>query len=163
MLKSHDIRSLESRWKEARLGTMFKVIHTQLIALPPARFLAPAKARRQLKKPKHLNDYVADVLSIDKLLYNHTNCFAVPSSKTDQYKSYHYIYIDQSCCLELQNNLYGCREIHFFVQTVLDWNHLDKCVAGSVTYEVLAGLPAFVGRFMYEKEKEKKNFCLTFA
>jgi hypothetical protein len=30
-------------------------------------------------------------------------------------------------------------------------------------YLTLVGLPAFVGRFMYEKEKEKNLFCRTFA
>ena len=86
MLRSHEIPSLESRRKEARLGTMYKVIHAQLPALPPTRFLTPAKARRQIKKPKHLNDYIADLSSLDTLFYNHTMCFSVPSSKTEQYK-----------------------------------------------------------------------------
>ena len=48
-------------------------------------------------------------VTMDTLVSNHPNCFIVPSSKTDQYRH------------------------SFFVDTVLDWNHLDKCVAGSVT------------------------------
>ena len=43
----------------------------------------------------------------DRLVYNHSDCFVVPFSRTEQYK------------------------YSFFVETVLNWNHLDGVVAGS--------------------------------
>ena len=107
MLESHDITSLKVRRKEIRLGTMFRIVNDKLPALPPSDFLKPAKHRRQLKAPTHLKDYIPDTSAIERLVYNHPNCYVVPVSKSDQYRH------------------------SFFVETVLDWNHLDECVAGS--------------------------------
>ena len=107
MLRNHDIPSLETRRKETRLNMMFRVERNLLPALPLSEFLKAAKPRRKIKPPSHLKDYVADTTALERLVYNHPNCFIVPESKTDQYKH------------------------SFFVQTVLEWNHLDECVVGS--------------------------------
>ncbi len=107
MLTTHEIPSLKTRRKEIRLGIMHKVVNDLLPALPPSNFLNPAKPRRQVRTPKYLRDYVADTTAIDRLVYNHPNCYVVPTSKSEQYRH------------------------SFFVETVLDWNHLDECVAGS--------------------------------
>ena len=107
MLNDLDIPSLETRRKEARLTMMYNVVNELLPALPPSNFLQPVEQRRKVKIPTHLKDYIADTTATDRLVYNHPRCYVVPHSKTDQYKH------------------------SFFVETVLDWNHLEKCVAGS--------------------------------
>ena len=107
MLNDLDIPSLEIRRKEARLTMMYNVVNELLPALPPSNFLQPAEQRRKVKIPTHLKDYTADTTATERLVYNHPRCYVVPHSKTDQYK--------HSC----------------FVETVLDCNHLEECVAGS--------------------------------
>ena len=107
MLNDLDIPSLETRRKEARLTMMYNVVNELLPALPPSNFLQPVEQRRKVKIPTHLKDYIADTTATDRLVYNHPRCYVVPHSKTDQYKH------------------------SFFVETVLDWNHLEECFAGS--------------------------------
>ena len=86
---------------------MYNVVNELIPALPPSNFLQPVEQRRKVKIPTHLKDYIADTTATDRLVYNHPRCYVVPHSKTDQYKH------------------------SFFVATVLDWNHLEECVAGS--------------------------------
>ena len=66
--------------------------------------------RRKIITPLHLKDSVTDTAVTDRLVYNHSKCYVVPTIKTDQYKH------------------------SFFVEPVLDWNHLDGSIAetGSV-------------------------------
>ena len=111
MLRRHNIPTLESRRRENRLAMMHKLANDGVPALPKSVFLVPAKPRKQLKTPHHLKDFQTDTSAIDRLIYNHPNCFVVPSSKTEQYEN------------------------SFFVKTILEWNHLDKCVAGSKSPE----------------------------
>ena len=107
MLSAHNLPSLESRRKEMRLGMLFKVVNGLLPALKPSDFLTPARPRRQVRRPGHLRDFVAETAATDRVSCHHSNCFMVPSSRTDQFRH------------------------SFFVETVLNWNHLDECVAGS--------------------------------
>ena len=107
MLNDLNIPSLEIRCKEARLNMIYNVVNELLPAIPPSFFLQPAKQRRKVKIPTHLKDYIADTTATDRLVYNHHRCYVVPHSKIDQHKH------------------------SFFVETVLDWNHLEERVAGS--------------------------------
>ena len=111
MLDTHEILNLLNRRKEARLALMYMVVHDLIPALHQSDFLEPAKQRRKIKTASHLKDYVADTTVTDRLVYNHPKCYVVPSSKTDQYKH------------------------SFFVETVLDWNHLAGSIAGSGSCE----------------------------
>ena len=76
---------------------------------PPQRL--KTQQRRKIKTPLHLKDSVTDTAVTDRLVYNHSKCYVVPSTKTDQYKH------------------------SFFVEPVLDWNHLDGNVAESGSVE----------------------------
>ena len=90
---------------------MYKVVHDLIPSLHQSDFLEPAKQRRKIKTPSHLKDYVADTTVTDRLAYNHSKCYVVPSGKTDQYKH------------------------SLFIESVLDWNHLDGSAAESGSVE----------------------------
>ena len=67
----------------------------------------------KVKVPSHLTDHIADTTATDRLLYNHPRCYAVPVSKSDQYK---HLFI------------YSFLVVVVVVEAILDWNRLKEPV-----------------------------------
>ena len=100
MLASLELPSLEHRRKINKLIFMYKVVEGLVPAIPPEKFLKPAKQRRQIK-PKHHKD--CDTKNIlERHIVNNDRGFTVKTCKTKQ--------LEQS----------------FFVKTGVDWNHLKN-------------------------------------
>ena len=110
MLTNLDLHTLASRRRCARLSSYFRVVGGLVPALPVNDFLRPIRPKRQIKAKK-FTGFEADNL-VERQVTNHSKCFVVESSNTDQYKN------------------------SFFVKTTVDWNHLPDTIATSQTVAI---------------------------
>ncbi|KAL8601402.1 hypothetical protein ACOMHN_042406 [Nucella lapillus] len=110
MLQDLNLPPLADRRKQARLGLMYKITGDFIPAIPPKNYLTPVSAgRRQSRPTKHEGFEVHNI--VERRAVMNTRGFKLPFCKTEQYQH------------------------SFFVQTVMDWNHLEEDIvkAGSVS------------------------------
>ena len=69
-------------------------------AMPPDLFVKYQKSKRQIRAKKFDNCVTNNIVTSS--VRNNSKCIMIPPSRTDQYKH------------------------SFFVQTAVDWNHLDE-------------------------------------
>ena len=110
MLANEKLEPLKHRRRHLRLALLFKIIEEKIPALPPADFLTPKPQTRRKIKPTYYPDHVTTNI-VTNQAHNNTRPYTVPRGRTDQYKH------------------------SFFVQTVLDWNHLDNTTVTCSTVE----------------------------
>ena len=85
----------------ARLVMLYKVVRGMVPAFNADEFLIPLRNKRNIK-PRLCSD-IQITNFVQRYSVNHTECFKIPESKSDQFKN------------------------SFFVRTVSDWNQLEEC------------------------------------
>jgi len=106
MLQDQKLPSLSDRRKQMRLAFMFKVVEGSVPAISPTEYLTPKRPRRAIRTRTFDNCVTDNIL--ENQVTNNSKCFKVPISHRDPFKH------------------------SFFVQTVIDWNHLDEdCVTAT--------------------------------
>jgi hypothetical protein len=109
MLKDLDLPTLQDRRTNAKLVFLYKVVDGLVPAIYPDMFIKPNIPTRQIRSVK-FTDCVAQNI-IDRQVTNTTRSFAVPVSKTNQYRN------------------------SFFVDTIVSWNKLPEDTARAKTVE----------------------------
>jgi hypothetical protein len=107
MLKDFDLPTLQDRRTNAKLVFLYKVVEGLVPAIDPDMFIKPNRPKRQIRSVK-FTDCVAQNI-IDHQVTNNTRSFAVPVSKTTQYRN------------------------SFFVDTIVSWNKLPEDTARAKT------------------------------
>ena len=100
MLNELNLPTLQSRRQKQRLIFLYKVVEGQVPAMPPDLFVKYQKSKRQIRAIKIDNCVTTNIVTSS--IRNNSKCIVIPQSRTDQYKH------------------------SFFVQTAVDWNHLDE-------------------------------------
>jgi hypothetical protein len=95
-----NIPTLQSRRQKQRLIFLYKVIEGQVPAMPPDLFVKYQKSKRQIRAKKIYNCITNNIVTSS--VRNISKYIVIPQSRTDQYKH------------------------SFFVQTAVDWNHMDE-------------------------------------
>ena len=95
--------TLQQRRLESRLVMLYKVVRGMVPAINAdnVKFLIPLRNKRNIK-PRLCYDFQTTNF-VQRYSVNHTECFKIPESKSDQFKN------------------------SFFVRTVSDWNQLEEC------------------------------------
>jgi hypothetical protein len=109
MLKDLDLPTLQDRRTNAKLVFLYNVVEGLVPALDPDTFIKPNRPKRQIRSVK-FTDCVAQNI-INRQVTNNTRSFAVPVSKTNQYRN------------------------SFFVDTIVSWNKLPEDTARAKTVE----------------------------
>ena len=107
MLKDLDLPTLQDRRTNAKLVFLYKVVKALVPAIDPDTFIKPNRPKRQIRSVK-FTDCVAQNI-IDRQVTNNARSFAVPVSKTNQYRN------------------------SFFVDTIVCWNKLPEDTARAKT------------------------------
>ena len=100
MLNELNLPTLQSRRQKQRLSFFYKVVEGQVPAMPPDLFVKYQKSKRQIRARKIDNCIINNIVTSS--VRSNSKCIVIPPSRTDQYKH------------------------SFFVQTAVDWNHLDE-------------------------------------
>ena len=100
MLNELNLPTLQSRRHKQRLIFFYKVVEGQVPAMPPDLFVKYQKSKRQIRSKK-LDNFITNNI-VTSSVRNNSKCIVIPQSRTDQYKH------------------------SFFIQTAVDWNHLDE-------------------------------------
>ena len=100
-LSLHLYLRLQQRHIESRLVILYKVMRGMIPAINADEFLIPLRNKRNIK-PRLCSDFQTTNF-VQRYSVNHTECFKIPESKSDQFKN------------------------SFFVRTVSDWNQLEEC------------------------------------
>ena len=110
MLQDLNLPPLAERRRQARLGLMYKITGGLIPAISPQNYLTPVSANRRRIRPTKYEDFETTNI-IDRHEVRNTRGFQLSAYNTKQY----------------QNS--------FFVQTVVDWNHLEENIvkAGSAS------------------------------
>ena len=114
MLNELNLPTLQSRRQKQHLIFFYKVVEGQVPAMPPDLFVTYQKSKRHIKANKFDNCITNNIVTSS--VRNNSKCIVIPPSRTNQYKH------------------------SFFVQTAVDWNHLDK---NTVSAEKLALHPSY--------------------
>ena len=105
MLEDLKLPTLQQRRLESRLVMLYKVVRGMPGGMVPAinidEFLIPLRNKRNIK-PRLCSDFQTTNF-VQRYSVNHTECFKIPESKSDQFKN------------------------SFFVRIVSDWNQLEGC------------------------------------
>ena len=101
MLEDLKLPTLQQRRLESRLVMLYKVVRGMVPAINADEFLIPLRNKRNIK-PRLCSDFQTTNF-VQRYSVNHTECFKIPESKSDQFKN------------------------SFFVRTVSDWNQLEEC------------------------------------
>ena len=109
MLKEQGLQSLQERRRHQRLAFLYKVVEGSVSAIPPEKFVTRQQPKRQVRTRK-FHDYIATNI-LESRVTNNSRCFQVPTSRTEQHKR------------------------SFFVETVIDWNHLDENTVSAPSLE----------------------------
>ena len=99
MLNDLNLPTLQSIRQKQRLIFLYKVVEGQVPAMPPDLFVKYQKSKRQIRAQKFDNCITNNIVTSS--VRNNSKCIVIPPSRTDQSKH------------------------SFFVQTAVDWNHLD--------------------------------------
>ena len=100
MLQDLHLPSLQDRRRQLRLAFMYKVVEGKVPAMPSSEFFSPRPQNKRKIRTRTYADCVTTNI-VERSAYNNSRAFIVPDSRSDQYRQ------------------------SFFVQTVVDWNHLD--------------------------------------
>jgi hypothetical protein len=100
MLNELNLPTLQSRRQKQRLIFFYKVVEGQVPAMPPDQFVKYQKSKRQIRA-KRFDNCITNNIVTSSVRYT-SKCIVIPQSRTDQYKH------------------------SFFIQTAVDWNHLDE-------------------------------------
>ena len=111
MLHEQNLVDLKERRKTTRLVFMCKIVRSLILipAIPPEEFLTPQRPKRKIRARKYNDDVTNNI--VEKHVTNNSECFSLPPSHTQNYRH------------------------SFFVQTVIDWNHLDEFTINQPTVE----------------------------
>ena len=110
LLEQLQLPLLQERRKQLRLIFLYKVVEELVPAVPPEEFLKPKQRnKRQIRAKRFSNCVTNNIVSRSETC--NTKAFEIPRSYTDQYKQ------------------------SFFVNTLLDWNHLDESVVSATTID----------------------------
>jgi hypothetical protein len=107
MLNDLDLPTLQDRRTNAKLVFLYKVVEGLIPAIDPDTFIKPNRLKCQIRSVK-CTDGVAQNI-IDRQVTNNTRSFAVPVSKTNQYRN------------------------SFFVDTIVSWNKQPEDTACAKT------------------------------
>ena len=100
MLNELNLPTLQSRRQKQRLIFFYKVVEGQVPAMPPDLFVKYQKSKRQIRAKKIDNCITNNIVTSS--VRNNSKFIMIPPTRTDQSKH------------------------SFFVQTAVDWNHLDE-------------------------------------
>ena len=100
MLNELNLPTLQSRRQKQRLIFFYKVVEGQVPAMPPDQFVKYQKSKRQIRA-KRFDNCITNNIVTSSVRYT-SKCIVIPQSRNDQYKH------------------------SFFIQTAVDWNHLDE-------------------------------------
>ena len=100
MLEDLKLPILQQRRLETRLVMLYKVVRGMVPAINADEFLIPIRNKRHIK-PRVQSDFHTTNI-VKKFSTNHSECFKIPDSHTEQYKN------------------------SFFVRTVSEWNQLEE-------------------------------------
>ena len=101
MLKDLKLPTLQERRKQLRLIFMDKMVEGLVPAMPSSQFFTPKNtSKRQIKAKKFDNCESSNI--VNRSATHNSRPFVIPRSPTDQFRH------------------------SFFVQTVLEWNHLNN-------------------------------------
>ncbi len=114
MLQDLHLPKLQVRRQQLRLTFMYKVVEGLVPAMPSSEFFTPKPQSKRRIKAKSFKDYTSTNI-VERSAYNNSRAFVVPRSSCDQYRH------------------------SFFVQTVIDWNHLSDQTANSETLSSFKG------------------------
>jgi hypothetical protein len=103
--------TLQSRRQKQRLIFFNKVVEGQVPAMPPDLFVKYQKSKRQIRAKKIDNSITNNIVTSS--VRNNSKCIVIAPNRTDQYKH------------------------SFFVQTAVDWNHLDENTVSAEKLESL--------------------------
>jgi hypothetical protein len=121
MLKNLDLPTLQDRRTNAKLVFLYKVVEGLGPAIDPDTFIKPNRPKRQIRSVK-FTDCVAQNI-IDRQVTNNTRSFAVPVSKTNQYRN------------------------SFFVDTIVSWNKLPEDTSCAKIVECFKEVPSTCYQF----------------
>ena len=93
--------TLQQRRLESRLVMLYKVVRGTVPAINADEFLIPLRNKRNIK-PRIQTDFQTTNF-VQRYSLNHTECFKIPDSQTDQFKN------------------------SFFIRTISEWNQLEEC------------------------------------
>ena len=111
MLNELSLPTLQSRRQKQRLMFFYKVVEGQVPAMPPDLFVKYQKSKRQIRAKKIDNSITNNIVTSS--VRNNSKCIVIAPNRTDQYKH------------------------SFFVQTAVDWNHLDENTVSAEKLESL--------------------------
>ena len=100
MLNELNLPTLQSRRQKQYQIFFYKVVEGQVPAMPSDLFVKYQKSKHQIRAKKFDNCVTNNIVTSS--VRNNSKCIVIPPSRTDQYK------------------------YSFFVQTAVDWNHLDE-------------------------------------
>ena len=100
MLEDLKLPTLQQRRLESRLVMLYKVVRDTVPAINADEFLIPLRNKRNIK-PRIQTDFQTTNF-VQSYSVNHTECFKIPDSQTDQFKN-------------------------SFIRTISEWNQLEEC------------------------------------
>ena len=109
MLNEQKLVSLKDRRKNTKLVFMCKIVRGLIPAIPSEEFFTPQRPKRKIRTRKY-NDHITHNI-VENYVTNNSECFVLPNSRTQNYRH------------------------SFFVQTIIDWNHLDESSISAPTVE----------------------------
>ena len=106
MLEDLKLPILQQQRIESRLVMLYKVLRGTVPAINADEFLIPLRNKKI--KPRIPTDFQTTNF-VQRYSVNHTECFKIPDSQTDQFKN------------------------SFFIRTISEWNQLEECQIGAET------------------------------
>ena len=103
MFKDLDLPTLQDRRTNAKLVFLCKVVEGLVPAIYPDSFIKPNRPKRQIRSVRFTDCVTQNI--IDRQVTSKTRSFAIPVSKTNQYRN------------------------SFFVDTIVSWNKLPEDTA----------------------------------
>ena len=114
MLQDLHLPKLQDRRRQLRLAFMYKMVEGLVPAMPPSNFFTPKPQNKRRIKAKTFTEYSSTNV-VERVACNNNRTFVVPDSTCEQYKH------------------------SFFVQTVIDWNHLSDQIVNSKSLSSFKG------------------------
>ena len=101
MLEDLKLPTLQQRRLESRLVMLYKAVRGTVPPINADEFLIPLRNKRNIK-PRIQTDFQTTNF-VQRYSVNHTECFKITDSQTDQFKN------------------------SFFIRTISEWNQLEEC------------------------------------
>ena len=110
MLSKLELPTLQERRQQLRLTLFHKVVEERIPALPPEKFLTPARANKRQIRAKQYTGFITSNLVTKHQTLN-TRPFQTIQTNTNEFKN------------------------SFFVKTIVDWNQLPEDAVKAQTTE----------------------------